>query len=88
MSAIEKKSVIDELLDPVARCFTVEVARQIAVLRADPKTQAHIDLLAAKANEGHLTDDERVEYQSYVEMIDIIGILQAKSRAILQQHSA
>ena len=88
MSTIENKAIIDQLLDPVAKCFTVDVARQIATLRADPKTQALIDALAAKANEGDLTEDESAKYHSYVEMIDIIGILQAKSRVILKQQHA
>jgi len=88
MSSIENKSVIDQLLDPVAKCFTADVARQISSLRADTKTQADIDALAAKANEGELNADESAKYLSYVEMIDIIGILQAKSRAILQQQDA
>ena len=71
------------MLDPVARCFTPEVAKQIAELRADPPMQARIDELAAKCNEGQLTEAEQREYGAYVEALDLIGILQAKARAIL-----
>ncbi len=52
-------------------------------IRPDPSTQAQIDELAAKAGEGTLSLDEQVEYHGYVEAIDIVSILQAKSRKVL-----
>ena len=76
-------AIPDRLLEPVARCFTPEVAKRIAELRADPSTQARIDELSAKCREGVLTEAERREYGAYVEAIDLIGILQAKARAML-----
>jgi hypothetical protein len=71
------------MLESVARCFTPAVAQQIAELRADPLTQARIDALAAKCNEGELTEAEQREYGAYVEALDLIGLIQAKARAIL-----
>jgi hypothetical protein len=73
------------LLDPVAECFTPEVARRLVGLRADPAMQARVDELAAKANEGRLTAEEHAEYDTYIEAADIIGILQAKARIVLSQ---
>jgi len=35
-------SVLDRMLDPLARCFTPEVARLIAELRADSNTQHRV----------------------------------------------
>jgi hypothetical protein len=49
---------LDRLLDPVARCFTADVAQRLVEMRPDPGTQARIDELAAKANEGMLTAAE------------------------------
>lgn len=66
------------MLDPVARCFTADVARQVAALRADSKLQARLDALARKANEGELSEDEHEEYDAYVEALDLVSILQAK----------
>jgi len=74
---------LDRLLDPVARCLTTDVAQRLADIRPDPGTQARIDELAAKANEGTLAPAEQTEYQGYVEAIDIVSILQAKARKIL-----
>lgn len=36
--------------------------------------------LAAKANEGLLTDDERSEYQSCLMFANFLGVLQSKAR--------
>jgi hypothetical protein len=83
MDDMTEDAILDKMLEPFARCLTPAVAQQIADLRADPTTQARIDELAAKSNEGELTEAERQEYAAYVEAIDLIGILQAKARAIL-----
>lgn len=76
--------ILDKMLEPVARCLTPEVAKQIVELRADQSTQARIDELAAKCNEGELTEAERREYGAYVDAIDLIGLLQAKARGTLE----
>lgn len=83
MSTSHDNTVLDEVLDPVAHCFTPDVARRIVAWQADPKLQLRLDELAAKANEGELTDQEREQYDAYVEAIDLISILQAKARKIL-----
>ena len=75
--------ILDKMLESVARCFTPAVAKQIVELRADPLTQARINELAAKCNVGELTEVEQREYAAYVDAIDLIGLLQAKARALL-----
>jgi hypothetical protein len=82
-----ENTALDEVLDPVARCFTPDVARRIASLRADPSLQARLDELAYKANEGQLSEDERERYTAYVEALDLIAILQAKARKIVADTS-
>ena len=83
MEDIAEGAILDKMLEPVARCFTPAVAKQIAELKADLTTQARLDELAAKASEGDLTEAETREYRAYVEAIDLIGILQAKARTLL-----
>jgi hypothetical protein len=83
MEDTTESAILDKMLEPVARCFTPTVAKQVAELRADLPTQARIDELAVKCNEGELTEAEQREYKAYVEAMDLIGILQAKARAIL-----
>ena len=83
MEDITESAILDQMLEPLVRCFTPAVAQQIVELRADLRTQARIDELAAKCNAGELTEAEQREYGAYVEAIDLIGILQAMARAIL-----
>jgi hypothetical protein len=78
---------LDRLLEPFADCLSPEVAARIADLRADEETQERIDYLADRSNEGLLTDAEREEYTGYVHAIDVIAVIQAKARALLEKKS-
>lgn len=75
--------VLGRLLDPLAQSLTRDSARNLLELRADPVAQARVNELADKCNEGQLSDEERVEYESYVLAGDIITILQSKARQLL-----
>ena len=75
--------LFDRILDPVTDAFTPEVARRIVDLKADAEMQGRINELAAKSNNGSLTEEEAAEYKSYVDVIDLISVLQAKSQRIL-----
>ena len=74
---------LDRILDPIGRTLSPEVARRLVKVRLDAKTQAKIDRLARRCNQGQLTAAERAEYETYVSAIDFVSILQAKARAIL-----
>jgi hypothetical protein len=76
-------TVLDRFLQPLAACLTPEVAQRIANLQLDAQSQTRLDELAAKANEGQLSDDERQEYEEFVEGIDLMGILKARARSVL-----
>ena len=79
-------AVLDRFLRPFAECLTPEVAQRIVDLELDPHSQSRLDELAAKANEGYLTDGERQEYEEFVEGIDLMGILKARARTVLVKH--
>ena len=81
-------TVLDRVLEPFTECLTPEVARKIVDLRADPETQARVDELADKANEGGLSTEERAEYEKYLEASRFVTILQAKARTLLDRQSA
>ena len=76
--------VADRMLQPVTACLTPDVARRIIEARLDAETQAMIDDLAQKANRGTLTVEEREKYAEFVEYIDLLGIIKAKARVLLQ----
>jgi hypothetical protein len=79
--------VLERLLEPVSRSLNVEAARKLVRLKADAKTQARVDELARKCNEGELSAKERLEYERYVSAGTLIAILQAKARLLLAKNS-
>jgi hypothetical protein len=80
-------SPMQRILEPLVECLTPESARQLLGFRLDDPTQARLDELAEKSNQGTITEPERDEYLQFVELIDMVGILQAKARKLLQ-HTA
>jgi hypothetical protein len=46
-------TVLDELIEPVTRTFTREVAQALVDLKASPTAEARITELAGKCNEGY-----------------------------------
>jgi hypothetical protein len=76
-------AVLERLLAPVSRSLNVEAARKLLRLKADARTQARVDELARKCNEGELTSQERAEYERYVTAGNLIAILQAQARLLL-----
>ncbi|MBM3223423.1 MAG: hypothetical protein FJZ47_06440 [Candidatus Tectomicrobia bacterium] len=72
-----------KILDPVAQCFTPEVAKRVVELRADPAMQARIEELADKCNEGTITPAEMAEYDAYIQAMDVVAVLQKKARTLL-----
>ena len=80
--------VLEQLLEPVSRCFTPDVARQIIALRAAPSLQKQVDELADRCSDGTLSPGEREEYEAIVRAINFIGVLQAKARKQLAEMAA
>jgi hypothetical protein len=81
-------AVLDRLLDSFTDCLTPAVAERIVGAQLDAETQSRLDGLADKANRGELTQPEREEYAQYVEAMDLVGILKAKARKVLERQSA
>jgi hypothetical protein len=88
MSQTQVPSILDRLLEPLGDTMPVEYARKLVELRASPADQARIDELADKCNEGLLTDEERQEYDEYLEAIHFVGALQRKARRSLANGDA
>ena len=78
-------SVVNELLDPVGNCLTLEVAQRLAGLRATPKVQEKLDAFADKSSEGTLTAEDRLQYEASLRAIHFISVLQLKARALISR---
>lgn len=78
--------VLDSLLDPLSRCLDAESARRVAEFCVEPQVQERIDILAERANEGLLSEDERGEYEALVNATDFISILKLKAQRSLRSN--
>jgi hypothetical protein len=80
--------VLNRLVDPLSEFLTPESAKRLLKLRADPRLQAQVDLLAEKSSAGTLTTQERLEYGHYVSFGTFIALLKSKARKLLANSHA
>ncbi|TWU09511.1 hypothetical protein CA54_47530 [Symmachiella macrocystis] len=73
-------TALDRATDPLLSILSPDQAHRIIDFHADAEMQARIEVLAHKANEGELTDEERAEYEGYAQANRFIAILQAEAR--------
>lgn len=76
-------ALLDELLDPLTRCLDEGSAQRVAEFRIAPEVEQRVSALAERANEGLLTDDERLAYEALINAADFIAILKLKVRRSL-----
>lgn len=65
---------------PIFALLSDDQTRRLAELRGDPELIARLESLAAKANEGDLSEEERAEYEAYIEANNLLAALQAEAR--------
>ena len=59
--------LLDEMLEPVTKAFSREVAEAFVNLKASDAVQRRVGELAEKCNQGQISQSERAEYESYVQ---------------------
>lgn len=79
--------LLDELLEPLSRCLDEESARRVVALRVAGPVQDRVDDLAARANEGLLSEEDQDEYEALVNAADFISILKLKAKEQLASGS-
>jgi hypothetical protein len=70
-------------LEPLAEDLTPQQAQKILAVKPTEKLITRVHDLADKAEAGTLTEQERAEYEYYVDVDDAIGLLKAKARRLL-----
>ena len=80
-------ALLSGIMEPLGRCLTPASARQIVRWRANAAASRRIEALARRSDEGLLTPEECAEYRLFVEVGDIVALLQAKARRYLAEHS-
>src|SRR6266513_1336019 len=71
--------LLGRVMEPLGRCLTPTSAREILSVRADETAVARLEEMASKSDAGALTPEERAEYRLFVEVGDLLAILQAKA---------
>jgi hypothetical protein len=86
-SMATQEAIFDEMLEPLVEALTPETARLLSQIQAKPSIQARVDQLAAKCNEGALTDEERAEYENYIRVGNLLALIKAKAKRVLVESS-
>ena len=81
--AMTTAEIIDQVLTPLTECLTPEAAKQIVAFQPDEATRTAVDALAAKANAGTLSAEEKVAYQEYIDAFDLVATIKSKARSVL-----
>ncbi len=79
--------LLGRVIAPIGRCLTPAAAKEILSLHADKSARRRVEHLAAKCDSGTLTPEERAEYQLFIEVGDLVALLQAKARRYLAERS-
>ena len=80
-------ALLDQLLDPFTACLDVESAQRVIEFGIAPAVEQRVSALAERANEGILTDDERMDYEALINAADFIAILKLKARRRLTSNA-
>jgi hypothetical protein len=80
MASLDSTS-LRRFLEQFTGTLTPELAEHFANLPPKPEFQALLDDLGATANEGTLTEEERREYETYVEVMDVFALLRVQTGA-------
>ena len=81
-------SAFDRATDPIFSLLTPEQARAIVEFHEDERLKQRLEELAAKRDEGQLTEAERAEYEAYASANHFIALMRAKARRRLSEAAA
>ncbi|MCA9114973.1 MAG: hypothetical protein KDA79_07790 [Planctomycetaceae bacterium] len=76
-------AIIDDILQPLTSALTPEAARALAAFKVSDSVRQRVAELAEKANEGELTEAEREEYETHVQYANVLTVIKAKARSVL-----
>lgn len=78
--ADDSQQAFHRVTAPIFALLTPDQTQRLAELQGDSTLSARVSELAARANEGQLTDAERAEYEAYIEANNLLAVLQAEAR--------
>ena len=78
-------AVLDQIVSPVVRHLSTDAARALLAIRASKPAARRMAYLARKCNEGELSPQQRVEYETNVVASEFLALLQVEARALLAE---
>jgi hypothetical protein len=75
--------LLSSYLEPLAEDLTPQQARKILSIKPSGRLVDRVQELASRANSGALTEQERAEYEYYIDVDDALGLLKAKARSLV-----
>ena len=88
-TVVTPTQLLSDIVEPLGRALTPSSAREILSVRASDAAQRRIGELAEGCDRGMLTPAEKAEYQLFVEVGDIVALLQTRARLYLnKEHPA
>jgi hypothetical protein len=67
--------LFDELLETFAQCLDADSAQRVIDFGITDSLRTRIELVAKRANEGALSEDEQADYEALVNAADFIAKL-------------
>jgi hypothetical protein len=88
MSMVARTSLLDHVISPQRGGLPADLARIILTWDFPSEDHLRYEALSEKAQEGTLTEEERLELDDFLNVSDFLAILQAKARTSLGGISA
>jgi hypothetical protein len=86
--ATTESRILERIIAPENGSWSPEAARSILALRIPDSDVRRMEELAAKANAGVLSDNERSEAETYNRAGLLLDLLQSKARQSLSRRDA
>jgi len=77
--------ILSRLLELEGTRLSPEKAQMVLSVALSPEDVERLEELGERSNEGTLTEAEREQYASYVRVLDLLAILQARARITLKK---
>ncbi len=78
-------AILERLIAPDQEDLSPEAARYLIAIDFTVADRERMNLLAAKARAGELTDEEAVEVQNYRQVSHVLALLHSKARRSLNR---
>jgi len=82
-----QETLVDRVLVPLTEQLGAETARKLVSFEVPAEVQDRVQILGAKSNSGELTVEERAEYEGYVAVGNLLGLLKSKARLLLSREA-